>query len=165
MSIYKRPEIRKTAFRSLQLQGCNTYARQQGLGFGYAMIPFLEYLYKDDKEEMSAALLRQTSLFNITPQMVNFVMGITMAMEEESAQNPDFDKSTINAMKTALMGPMSGLGDAIFWGSLRTIAIGVGISFAVSGSILGPIAFFLIYNIPAFFVRYYGMIIGYTKGL
>lgn len=165
MSIYKRPEIKKTALRSLQLQGVNTYARQQGLGFGYAMIPFLKYLYKDDDKQMSEALLRQTSLFNITPQMVNFVMGLTMAMEEEAAKNPEFDKSSINAMKTALMGPMSGLGDAIFWGSLRTIAIGVGIAFSVTGSIMGPISFFLIYNIPAFIVRYYGMIIGYTKGL
>lgn len=165
MSIYKRPEIKKTAFRSLQLQGCNTYARQQGLGFGYAMIPFLRHLYKDDEKELSEALLRQTALFNITPQMVNFVLGLTMAMEEEASQNPDFDKSSINAMKTALMGPLSGLGDAIFWGSLRTIAIGVGIAFSVAGSIMGPLSFFLIYNIPAFFVRYYGMIIGYTKGV
>src|SRR5699024_5790280 len=156
--------FRSTAIRSLALQGCNTFDRQQGLGFGFAMIPFLEYLYQDNDEELSEALLRQTALFNITPQMVNFVLGITMAMEEEGANNPDFDKSSINAMKTALMGPLSGLGDAIFWGSLRTIAIGVGIAFSAGGSILGPLSFFLIYNIPAFFVRYYGMILGYEKG-
>lgn len=165
MSIYKRAEIKKTAIRSLALQGCNTFDRQQGLGFGYAMIPFLKHLYQDDEKELSEALLRQTALFNITPQMVNFVLGITMAMEEEGANNPEFDKSSINAMKTALMGPLSGLGDAIFWGSLRTIAIGVGIAFSAGGSILGPLSFFLIYNIPALFVRYYGMILGYEKGV
>lgn len=32
------------------------------------------------------------------------------------------------------MGPMSGIGDAIFWGVLRVIAAGIGINLAMSGS-------------------------------
>ncbi len=49
-------------------------------------------------------------------------------MEKEASINPDFDKGSINAVKVALMGPLSGIGDSIFWGSLRVVAAGIGLS-------------------------------------
>lgn len=164
-SFWKSKMQRQILIRSLMLQGCNTYTRQQGLGYGYAMIPVLKEVYKDDPEGYSDALLRNTGLFNITPQCVNFVLGITTAMEEEAGKNPAFDKASINAIKTSLMGPLSGIGDAVFWGSLRTIAIGVALTFSQSGSILGPLSFFLIYNIVAWIIRIKGQEIGYKEGI
>ena len=161
---FARKEVRSSFWRSCWLQGCNTYARQQGLGFGVAMSPFLKKLYADDKDALADSLQRHTELFNITPQCVNFVMGIVMAMEEEAKINPNFDKSSINAIKVALMGPLSGIGDAIFWGSWRAIAIGIAISFSQTGSVLGPILFFVIFNSLGWAIRYFGMKIGYTKG-
>lgn len=163
--LLNRKEVRKSFWRSCQLQGCNSYARQQGLGFGFAMIPFLKELYKEDKAAFADALTRHTQLFNITPQCVNFVMGLSMAMEEEAHANPEFDKSSINALKTALMGPLSGIGDAILWGSWRAIAIGIAISFSSSGSILGPISFFVVFNSLGWAIRYFGMKIGYERGM
>ena len=63
------------------------------------------------------------------------------------------------------MGPFAGIGDSIFWGTLRTIGLGVGISFCMQGNILGPILFLLIHNIPHWFVRYKGLQVGYEQGL
>ena len=58
-------------------------------------------------------------------------MGIVASMEEENAKNPDdFDTSTITSIKTALMGPLAGIGDSMFWGTLLVIGIGVGASLA-----------------------------------
>lgn len=165
MDFWKSKIQRKALLRSLMLQGCNTYTRQQGLGYGYAMIPMLKEVYRENPEGYQEALLRNTGLFNITPQCVNFVMGITMAMEEEAAKNEEFDRASINAIKTSLMGPLSGIGDAIFWGSLRTIAIGVALTFSQSGSILGPLSFFLIYNVVAWIVRIKGQELGYKEGV
>lgn len=162
---FSRKEVRESFWKSCWLQGCNTYARQQGLGYGVAMTPFLKELYKDDKEKFADSLLRHTELFNITPQCVNFVMGLTMAMEEEAKENPEFDKSSISSLKVALMGPLSGIGDAIFWGSWRAIAIGIAMSFSSTGSILGPISFFVIFNSLGWAIRYFGMKIGYEKGM
>jgi mannose/fructose/N-acetylgalactosamine-specific phosphotransferase system component IID len=152
-------------WRSLCLQGCFNYERQQGIGFGYAMIPHLKRIYKDDPEGYAAALGRHVTFFNITPQCTTFVQGIAVAMEEEAAKNKDFDTSAINAVKTALMGPLSGIGDSIFWGSLRTIGLGIGIGFCTQGNILGPIIFLLIHNIPHYWVRWKGLEIGYEQGL
>ena len=63
------------------------------------------------------------------------------------------------------MGPMSGIGDAIFWGVLRVIAASVGMSLCSgNGTILGPIVFLLIYNIPSIACRWYLTVLGYRTG-
>ena len=74
------------------------------------------------------------------------------------------DPSTINAVKVSLMGPLSGIGDSFFWGTFRVIAAGVGISLAQQGSILGPILFLLLFNVPHLIIRYYCTIWGYQLG-
>ncbi len=152
-------------WRSCGIQGCFNYERQQGIGFAYTMIPHLRRIYKDDDNGFKEALKRHVTFYNITPQMTTFVQGITVAMEEEAAQNKEFDPASINSVKTALMGPLSGIGDSIFWGTLRTIGLGIGLSFSMQGSILGPILFLLIHNIPGWYVRYKGLEIGYLEGM
>ena len=51
-----------------------------------------------------------------------------------------------------------------FWGTFRVLAAGIGIAFAQKGSILGPLLFLLIYNIPNLLVRVFGMKYGYKLG-
>ena len=62
------------------------------------------------------------------------------------------------------MGPLSGIGDALFWGIVRTISASVGISLAATGSIMGPILFLVLYNIPNIVCRYFMTYLGYTLG-
>ena len=63
------------------------------------------------------------------------------------------------------MGPLAGIGDSFFWGTLRIIAAGIGASLAAQGTILGPLVFFLLYNIPHLLVRYQGLKLGYKSGV
>ena len=102
--------------------------------------------------------------FNTTPYISTAVFGISTAMEESNARNEDFDTSSINNVKVALMGPLAGIGDSMFWGTLRVIATGIGTSLAMQGSILGPLLFWLIFNVPAFAVRYICLKFGYKFG-
>lgn len=37
-------------------------------------------------------------------------------MEEENAEDENFDVSTIDSIKTSLMGPLAGIGDSFFLG-------------------------------------------------
>lgn len=157
-------EFKQVFTRSMTLDSGWNYERQQHINYCYMMIPVLKKLYGDDKEKMSAALKRHLEFMACTPHLVTFLGGITAAMEEENANNKDFDEKTISSVKTSLMGPIAGVGDSIFWGSLLTIAVGIGTSFGASGSILGPILFFLTINIPGFLCRYYGLKIGYNYG-
>lgn len=93
-----------------------------------------------------------------------FIAGIVAAMEEENSNNPDFDTKSISSMKVALMGPLAGIGDSLLAGTLRIIATGIAAGFCVSGNILGPILFLLIYNIPNIILRYFGVNKGYELG-
>lgn len=163
------PDIfKKTFWRSFPLQGCFFYERMQNVGFAYQMIPALKKLYPD-KEEAAAALKRHLAIFNTTPAIVTFITGAAIAMEEKFKRAKDageeVDEESVNAVKTALMGPLAGIGDSFFWGTFRIIGAGIGCSLAAQGSILGVILFLLIYNIPHLLVRFYGLKLGYKGGV
>jgi fructoselysine/glucoselysine PTS system EIID component len=154
----------KVFFRSCTLDSSWNYERQQNLAYCYMMIPILKRLYTK-KEDMAAALKRHLEFMSCTPHIVSLLGGITGAMEEENAKDPNFDSSSISAVKTSLMGPMAGIGDSFFWGTLLTIAIGIAVSFSSQGSIIGPIAFVLIINVPGFLARYYCLKSGFKYGV
>lgn len=163
------PDVfKKTFWRSFPLQACFCYERMQNVGFVYQMVPALKKLYPD-KAEASEALKRHLAIFNTTPAIVTFITGAAIAMEEKFKKAKDAgeacDEESINAVKTALMGPLAGIGDSFFWGTFRIIGAGIGASLAAQGSILGAILFLLIYNIPHLLVRYNGLRIGYRSGV
>ena len=124
----------------------------------------MKKLYGDNKEKLAEACMRHSEVYNNTFACSPFVLGIAAAMEEEAVSNPDFDVASINAIKVALMGPLSGIGDTFFWGTFRIIGSGIGVSMALQGNLLGPVLFLLIYNIPNFLVRFYGVKYGYKLG-
>ncbi|EEL48043.1 PTS system, IId component [Bacillus cereus Rock3-44] len=128
------------------------------------MVPVIKRLYKNDSKKAQTALKRSLDFMAITPQVSPLLMGINAAMEEENANNPEFDDSAITAVKTSLMGPLAGIGDSLIVGTLRIIATGVAIGFASKGNIIGPILFLLLYNVPGFLLRYYGLNFGYKYG-
>lgn len=157
-------ELRSVFWRSFALQGSFNYERMQALGFCYAMIPVIRKLYQNH-DEQAAALSRHLEIFNTTPQISPFIMGITAAMEEENTRTAEFDVSSINALKASLMGPLAGIGDSLFWGTFRIIAAGIGVSLASEGNILGPLLFLLLFNLPHFLTRYFGLKYGYRIGI
>lgn len=163
------PDVyKKTFWRTFPLQACFCFERMQNVGFAYMMVPALKKLYTD-KKDISDALKRHLAIFNTTPAVVSFIAGASIAMEEKFKKAKDngeeVDEESINAVKTALMGPLAGIGDSFFWGTFRIIGAGIGTSLAAKGSILGAILFLLIYNIPNFLVRYYGLKMGYKSGV
>lgn len=157
-------DLNKVFWRSFQMEFSWNYERQMNMAYTYAMIPILKKLYENDKDQMSLALRRHLEFFNTTPHISTLILGINAAMEEENANDPEFDTTTIDSVKTSLMGPIAGIGDSFFWGTLRLIATGVGTSLALQGNILGPILFLLIFNIPHIIFRYLANKFGYKLG-
>ena len=140
------------------------YERQMHMGFAFMIGPLLKKIYKNDPKGLSEAIQRHMEFFNCTVHVTPFIGGITVAMEEMNATQDDFDSSSINAVKAALMGPLSGIGDSLLLGTLRVLAVGIGTSLAVQGNILGPILFLMIFNVPAFILRYVCAMKGYELG-
>jgi PTS system mannose-specific IID component len=139
-------------------------ARAGASGFMWSIWPAIERFYPT-KEGRRDALKRHSTWYNITSNVGTFCMGLVAAMEKENSEKPDFDTHSIDSVKASLMGPMSGIGDAIFWGVLRVIAASVGMALcADNGTVLGPIAFLLIYNVPSWICRWVLTVLGYRVG-
>lgn len=159
-----KKDINKVFWRSFSVNASFNYERQMSQGAQYALSPILKKLYTN-KEELAEALKRHAEFFNTTPMMSPFIFGITAAMEEENANTEGFDVSSINAIKASLMGPLAGIGDSVFWGTLRPLAGGIACSLALTGNIFAPILFLLLFNIPNILVRYFGVHYGYSSGM
>lgn len=157
-------DINKIFWRSFTINASFNYERQMSQGVQYALGPALKKLYPE-KERLADALKRHAEFFNTTPMFGPFVFGITAAMEEENANDPNFDEASINSVKASLMGPLAGIGDSVFWGTLRPLAGGIACSLALTGNLFAPILFLLIFNIPNILVRYYGVHWGYDSGM
>lgn len=157
-------------WRSWAIQASWNYERQMNMGFLYGIAPTLDRLYPNEKDpeqlaHKKEAYNRHMAFYNCTPQTSAFTLGLAASMEEQyAADRENFNPDTINAVKTSLMGPLSGIGDSFFQGTIRIIAFGLGIQLAQQGSILGPILAMLISFVPSFVVTWLCAKIGYTTG-
>lgn len=158
-----KQDLRKVFFRSLTMEYSWNYERQQHMGFCYSMLPIIRRVY-DNKEDQIQAAKRHMEFINTTPYISTLILGISSAMEEANANDDRFDASSINSIKAALMSPLAGIGDSLFWGTLRVIATGLGVSLSMQGNILGPLLFLLVFNIPAYIVRWLCLKWGYGFG-
>ncbi len=159
----EKKDLMKVFWRSFSMEWSWNYERQMNLSYAYTLIPIIKKLYKTD-EQRAQALQRHLEFFNTTPHVSTLILGVSTAMEENNANDPEFDPSSINNIKVGLMGPVAGVGDSLIWGTLRVIATGIGTSLALQGNILGPILFLIVFNVPAIALRYFSMIGGYRLG-
>ncbi|NFL85824.1 PTS mannose/fructose/sorbose transporter family subunit IID [Clostridium botulinum] len=162
LKLTKRDRI-SVWFRSFFLQGSWNYERMQNGGWAFAMIPAIKKLYKT-KEERSEALKRHLEFFNTHPYVASPVLGVTLALEEERANGMPVEDATIQGVKVGMMGPLAGIGDPVFWFTVRPILGALGATLAMSGNILGPIIFFLAWNIIRMAFMWYTQEFGYKAG-
>lgn len=141
-----------------------TYVNQMGLAFGLMVKKMLKKIWHDDPAGYAAALERHTAFFNITVALAPFVGGIAMSMEERIKAG-ELPPESVNDVKAALMGPLSGVGDAIFLTTIRVVAAGIAVSMAAEGNPLGPILFLLFFNVPQYILRVWGIVKGYELGV
>lgn len=151
------------AWRSTFLQGSWNYERMQNGGFAYLMIPAIKKLYKS-KDDQIAALKRHLEFFNTHPYVASPVVGVTLALEEERANGAEVDDAAIQGVKVGMMGPLAGVGDPVFWFTARPILGALGASLAMSGNIMGPILFFVLWNVIRWAFMWYTQEFGYNVG-
>jgi mannose/fructose/N-acetylgalactosamine-specific phosphotransferase system component IID len=162
--VLPKRESRRIFWRSFSLLGSMNFERFEGLGFLFAILPSLKRIYKDDDAGLKDAMHRQMATFNMTVAPAPLVMGAAIAMEEKAKADPKFDTTAISSFKVSLMGPLSGIGDTFFWGIFRILACSLAIGLAQNGSWLAPIVLLVVFNIPNFLTRYYGLKFGYSQG-
>lgn len=151
--------LNKMVWRSLNLQGSFNYERMQAGGWLYGILPGLLAIHGENTEDLKTSMAHNLEFFNTHPFLVTFVMGIVLSLEQQKA-----DIATIRAVRVAAMGPLGGIGDAIFWFTLVPIAAGICSNMAIEGNVMGPIMFLLIFNIVQFAVRFFLMHWSYNLG-
>ncbi|WP_226813632.1 PTS mannose transporter subunit IID [Candidatus Profftia lariciata] len=158
-------DLGKVFLRSNLLQGSWNFERMQALGFCFSMVPVIRRLYPKNTDDRKQAMKRHLEFFNTHPYVATPILGVTAAMEEQRANGASIDDGAINGIKVGLMGPLAGVGDPIFWGTLRPVFAALGAGIAMTGSVLGPLLFFILFNLVRLLVCYYGVSYGYKKGL
>ncbi len=151
------------AWRSTFIQGSWNYERMQNGGFAFSMIPAIKKLYSS-KEDRTAALQRHLEFFNTHPYIASPIIGVTLALEEERANGAPVDDVAIQGVKVGMMGPLAGIGDPVFWFTVRPMLGALGASLALSGNILGPIIFFIAWNLIRWGFMWYTQEFGYRAG-
>ena len=153
----QKKDLLKVYVRTFFHQGSWNYERMQALGYCFDLIPVLNKIY-DKKGDRIEAYKRH--LF-----MANPILGVNIALEEKIALGGDIDDGAVNAVKIGLMGPLAGVGDPVFLGTLRPLLAALGASFALQGNFLGPLLFFLLFNVIRLGFMWYSLDFGYQKGL
>lgn len=154
---------KKVCKRHQFLQGTWNFERMQNGGWAYAIIPAIKALY-NDKASQAAALKRHLEFYNTHPYVSAPVMGVTLAMEEERANGTAIDDAAINGVKVGMMGPLAGVGDPVFWFTIRPILGALGASLALTGNILGPLIFFVFWNLIRYIFLWKTQEAGYKAG-
>jgi len=150
-------------WRSTFIQGSWNYERMQNGGWVYAMIPAIKKLYKTE-EDRKAALQRHLEFFNTHPYIASPILGVTLALEEERANGAPVDDVAIQGVKVGMMGPLAGIGDPVFWFTLKPILGALAASLALTGNILGPIIYFVFWNLLRMGFMWYTQEFGYKAG-
>ena len=158
-----KSDRQKVWWRSQFLQGSWNYERMQNLGWAYSLIPAIKKLYTK-KEDQAAALERHLEFFNTHPYVAAPIMGVTLALEEERANGTDIDDAAIQGVKIGMMGPLAGIGDPVFWFTVRPILGALGASLAATGNIVGPLLFFFGWNAIRMAFLWYTQEFGYKAG-
>lgn len=153
----------KVFWRHQFLQGSWNYERMQNGGWCYSLIPAIKRLYTT-KDDQRAALKRHLEFYNTHPYLSAPVMGVTLALEQDRANGLPVDDVAIQGVKIGMMGPLAGVGDPVFWFTVRPILGALGASLALSGSIIGPLLFFFAWNIIRMGFLYYTQEFGYRVG-
>lgn len=158
-----KKDLNRVFWRMQVLNVTNNYESMQAIGFLSSFVPVLERLYKDkSKEEKTEAMKRHLKFFNSHVNSDALILGVAAAIEETTDES---EKEVVTSIKTGLMGPLAGIGDSVLKFTWLPICGSIGAALALNGSVLGPILMFLLYNIVNVAIKYYGIHLGYSKGI
>lgn len=159
-----KKDLMKVFWRTHLFQMSWNYERLQNLCYCFCIMPILKKLY-GTKNELETAVKMHLEYYNSHQFTVSVILGVNIAMEEARVNGADIDSKDIAQTKIALMGPMAGIGDPVFWGIIRPLTAAVGAGIALNGNVLGPILFFVTINGVRLFMRYNVLMFSYKEGV
>lgn len=145
-------DLRRYSLRyALCAQACQNYESAQSCGVIFALGPFLEEWYKDQPDVLQEKFRTHLQYFNCQTYCGAIINAATLAIEEDT-ENPEAS-NLASSLKTSLMGPFSGIGDALF-NTIPKVVMGALTAYAaVKGEILTSLLMILIFTPLTIFIR------------
>lgn len=141
------------------------YERMMGMAFAHTLQEPLRKLYTDD-EDYKEALQRHMQYFNSEPTLGAVIPGVVLALEEGKANGDEVSEELIVSTKTALMGPLAGIGDSLIGSVYGTIVASIAIGLSLeSGSLIGPVLYMILSAGVLVAIKYGLFVKGYKLGL
>ena len=137
------------------------YETMQSGGWVYSTHPAMEKIYDGDADLLAEKYKDHFKFYNTHPWMGNIILGECIAIE--STKDPDATKQAVE-MRTALMGPLAGIGDAIIWIMFMTILGAIAAYMALEGSIVGWVIAEVI-QLVIWFAFYKLFFVAYEQGV
>lgn len=156
-----RGDIARVFLRLLFLQGLLHSRGMQNLGFMYALAPALR---RFERPEDKALLAKHLDFFNCNPNFASLVLGGVLRLEEERLAGRAVTPEDIAYFKRSVSSPLAAMGDLLFLGGLKPLALTLACVFAIYKSFIGLVATWLLYNIIVVSCRLWGVHFGYTRG-
>ena len=150
-------DFKRLYWRSFGIQSAFSFDRMQALGFTWGLKPFLEKIYAGNDEGLKEAYLRHLSFINTHPWDSGPIYVLTAELEAKKAAGENIDGQTIQGLKSSLMGPLAGIGDSLFHGTLRPIVGGLCAGLAIEKNVFAPLIFFFATNIVHVLVQWFLM--------
>lgn len=153
-------DLRRVGWR--QFIGSSTFNYNSGMATGlvWQQFPALRKIYSND-DDLKKSLDNQFKYYNCNPLISPFVIGATLAIEDQQGTN---GLEAVQDMKAGLMGPLSGIGDTIAWVMIPTIFGAIGGAMAKQGSSIGMWLFLAVY-FAIFLARPSFIKMGYHQGI
>lgn len=104
-----------------------------------------EDLYPGDVKKQQELMQRHLPFFNTEPTLCCLIPGIVLGMEIEKAEGKDVPDELITSIKSALMGPFAGLGDALLPGTIVPILLAIACGLSTEGQVTGVLFYMAAY--------------------
>jgi PTS system mannose-specific IID component len=156
-----RFDLFKVFLRLLFLGGLLNRKGMQNLGLVAALS---EVGGKLGSAQGNSLLVKHLSFFNCNPNFVPLIVGGIIKLEEERLEGKPVTDEDIEFFKKSMGSPLAAMGDLLFLGSLKPLALTFACIFAIYKIPIGLLAIFLLYNLSIISCRFWGLYFGYAKG-
>lgn len=158
---FSRSSLASVFARSFLVQGSWNHRTMLGSGFAFAMLPALRLLYRGRPQELESSIRRHLEHFNAHPYLACLALGAVLRLEAEGE-----DPEAVRRFKTAVRGPLGGLGDALVWAAwLPAVSLAALSLFwlGVPGWV-AVVTFLVTFNVGHIGLRAWGFMTGLGQG-
>jgi PTS system mannose-specific IID component len=156
-----RGDLARVFLRLLLFQGLLHARGMQNLALMHALAPALQRLPGGGDNSL---LNKHLQFFNCNPNFAPLVAGGVLRLEEERLAGKPVSDDDISFFKRSLSSPLAAMGDMLFLGTLKPLALTLACIFAIYNSFIGLMATWLLYNVVVVSCRLWGVYFGYAKG-